>query len=250
MRLLLKLLRPTTVPSPNRKNIPFGTRVQLSLYRSCLKTLRHWYAKYAFSDKIVISGKPAIRLFHECRDTAFEAELKRLRMGLPDNMIVRHGVSSSQTEKRNNRPYYRCFHFEDTVLLDVDGQKISINHGKGRSFVSTLTGELKESDTNSIIAKYAFAGSRHQEKEYTTKKVGGISASIAGSGPVKGTTPKSPSSGPKPTTTPPPPPKKKAGPLFGDDPLFGKGIEKPEPPVTTTPPTIKTIDGVTIDESF
>lgn len=250
MKLLLKLLRPETVPSPNRKKIPFGTRVQLYLYRSCLKTLRKWYVKYAFSDKIVLSGKPAIRVFHECRDTAFEAELKRLRMGLQDGMIVRHGVSSSQPDKRKNRPYYRCFHFEDTLLVDIDGQKVSINHGKGRSFVSTLTGELWESDINSLIAKYAFTGSRHEEKAYSSKKVGGISSSIADSGPLKGAAPSSPTTGPKPTSTPPSPPRRKPGPLFGDDPLFGKGIEKPESPVTTTPPTIKTVDGVTIDESF
>lgn len=221
MRLLLKWLRPKTVPSPNRKRIPFGKRVRLSLYRSCLRTLRKWYQKYAFSDRITLSGKPSVKLCHEHRDTAFEAEIKRLRLSLSEGMLERNGASSSQPEKRKRQPYYRCFHFVDHLLLEVDGQKVSIDHGDGRSFVSTLNGRLKESDAATLVAKYAFSGSRREDK------------------------PSSPSSRPKSVSLP-----RKPGGLFGDDPLFGKTPKKPEVPVSQPTPTIKNVEGVTIDESF
>lgn len=247
MRLLLKILRPKTVPSPNRKKIPFGTRVQLSLYRSCLKTLRKWYARYAFSDSVLITGSPSIRVYHECRDTAFEAELKRLRLSLPEGMLERSGASSSQQSKHNGL-FYRCFHFEDNFLLDIDGQKASIKHGQGRSFVSTLKGRLKESDATSLFPKYAFSAMRRDEKTTLTQKRSDISGSIANPDPQKGAAPDKPSSPTRPDNGPSF--RKKTGPLFGDDPLLGKIPEKPEPPVVTPPPSIKNVEGVSIDESF
>lgn len=254
MRLLLKLLRPETIPSPNRKKIPLGTRIQLSLYRSCLMTLRKWYTKYAFSDSVVVMGSPTIRVFHEYRDLAFEAELKRLRMSLPEVMLERGGATSSRPDKRKRRPYYSNFRFEDTFRLDIDGQKVSIDHGDGRSFVATLSGHLKESDSESLIAKYAFSASRrqeHQEKgNATPAKRAGISSSIAGSGPARGPKHEWPTPPSSSNPTGPTPPARKPGALFGDDPLLGRITEKPDKPVDKPSPTIKNVEGVTIDESF
>jgi len=246
MRLLLKLLRPETVPSPNRKKIPFGTRLQLSLYRSCLKTLRRWYRKYAFSDSIVISGNPAIRICHEYRDTAFEAEIKRLRMSLPEGMLERSGASSSQPDKTKRRLYHGCFHFVDHFLMEINDQKISIDHGDGRSFVSTAKGRLKESDVTNLVAKYAFSGSLREDKN-AGRKVESIKESIAGKDPPKGTMPEEPVKGTRPGRVTVP---RKPGSLFGDDPLLGKTPEKPESPTSNPAPPIKNVEGVSIDESF
>lgn len=58
MRLLVKWLRPKVVPSPRRKKIPFGTRLQLFLYRRCIKKLTKWYCRYAFSDSVTLMGMP------------------------------------------------------------------------------------------------------------------------------------------------------------------------------------------------
>ena len=250
MRLLLKWFRPDIIPSPRRKRIPFGTRLQLQLYRSCLKILRKWYAKYAYSDSISISGsqESGIRIYHEFRDTAFEAELKRLRLSLPERILECRGVSSSQCIGRKDLLFYRSFHFEDNFLLEMDGQKVSIKHGRDRTFVSTLNGCLKETDATSLIPKYAFSCIRRDVKAACTKKKIGISDSITDSAPQIGYTSEKPSSSYRPNNGPSF--KKESGHLFEDDPLYGKSQEKPETPATSPPPSIKNIEGVTIDESF
>lgn len=164
MRLLIKWLRPETAPSPKRKNIPFGTRLRLSLYRECLKILRNWHQKYAFSDTVVISGRPAIRICHEYRDIDFESELKRLRLPLQDDMVERQGTSSSQSEKSKRRTYYNCFHLKDPFVLDISGQRIAIDHGDGRAIVSTVKGMLKESDAANLVSKFFFVGNLRDDK--------------------------------------------------------------------------------------
>lgn len=248
MWLLLKWLRPETVPSPRRKKIPLGMRLQLQFYRSCLRILRKWYARYAFSDSILLTGNPAIRVYHEFRDIAFEAELKRLRLSLPERMLECSGTSSSLRNGRKGLRFYRCYHFEDSFLLDIDGQKVSIKHGQSHSFVSTLNGCLKEAEPTSLIPKYAFSGRRRDVKVSGTNKGIDISSSIAGSGPQRRGIPDNPTSFSRSDNGPSI--RKGTGHLFGDDPLFGKIQEKPNPPVATPPPSIKNVEGVSIDESF
>lgn len=250
MRLLLKLLRPEKVPSPNRKSVPFETRMQLLLYRRCLKRLKRWYYRYAYSDSMIIVGNPSIKVYHEFRDIAFETELKRLRVTFSEGMIECSGATSHYTDKRKRHRYFKCFHFEDNFLLDIDNQKISIKHGNGRSFVSTINGHLKESNETSVLAKYVFSGSRHIERDKRTKINTSISSPYSGINPSddskqRGTEISTPRGGGQDI-------KKKSTPLFGDDPLFRGIIPGNAPmlePVKETP-TTKTLEGVIIDESF
>lgn len=250
MRLLLKLLRPEKVPSPNRKNVPFGTRLQLFLYRMCLKRLKRWYYRYAYLDNMIIVGNPSIKVYHEFRDIAFETELKRMRFTFSKEMIECSSATSYYNDKRKRHPYYKCFHFEDSFLLDVDDKKISIKHGNGRSFVSTINGHLKESNDTSVLAKYVFSGSQHFEKDKRTKINTSISHPYSGIIPSddskqRGTVISSSGRGGQDI-------KQKSAPLFGDDPLFRDIISGNAPvpePVKETPIT-KTLEGVIIDESF
>lgn len=239
MRLLIKWLRPETVPSPKRKNIPFGTRLRLSLYRECLKILRNWYQKYAFSDTVVISGRPAIRICHEYRDIDFESELKRLRLPIQDDMIERQGNSSSQSEKSKRRTYYNCFHFKDHFVLDISDQRIAIDHGDGRAIVSTVKGMLKESDAANLVSKFFFVGNLKDDKMTNSGERVMVTAY----------------SSPQKTESRPQriPSTQKSRGLFGNDPLLGKGvrpIKVPDAPVKAPEPKIKSVAGVEIDESF
>lgn len=239
MRLLLKWLRPVTVPSSRRKNIPFRTRLQFSLYRECLKVLQKWYQKYAFSDTVVISGHPAIRVSHEHRDIDFESELKRLRLPIQDDMIERQGASSSQLTKTKRRRYYNCLRFKDHFVLDIAGQKVAIDHADGRTIVSTIKGVLKESDANSIVSKFFFAGSLKDGKMTNI----GRQANVTSSSPHQKTEP-------RPQRIPG---VQKSGGIFGDDPLLGKDtrpIKAPDTPIKGPEPIIKSVAGVEIDESF
>lgn len=233
MRLLLKWLRPERVPSPNRKKIPFGTRLRLSLYRGCLKTLRKWYSRYAFSDTVFISGSPVIRVYHEFRDLAFEAEIKRMRLPMTEMMIERRDSSSSQPANNRRRPYFKHFQFEDSLLLEINGQKVSIKHGLGRSFVSTIKGQLKESGISGLIAKYAFSGSKREQKSETAQMKSELSFAET-TKPSLGHTVY--------------PPKKGSSSLFGDDPLLVNNAQKTASTISS--PTIKSVEGVIIDESF
>ena len=111
MNLLLKLLRPERVPSPNRKKIPFGTRLQLFLYRSGLKRLKKKYCRCAYSDTMIIVGNPSIKVYHEFRDISFETELKRLNIPFTEGMIECTGATSHHPEKHKRQPSYNQFHF-------------------------------------------------------------------------------------------------------------------------------------------
>lgn len=249
MRLLLKLLRPEKVPSPNRKSVPFGTRMQLLLYRRCLKRLKRWYYRYAYSDSMIIVGNPSIKVYHEFRDIAFETELRRMHVTFSEGMIECSGATSHYPDKRKRHRYFKCFHLEDTFLLDIDNQKISIKHGNGRSFISTINGHLKESNDTSVFAKYVFSGSRHIEKDKRAKINTSISFPYSGinssdDSKQRETKISTPRGGQDI--------KKKSTPLFGDDPLLRGIIPGNAPmlePVKETP-TTKTLEGVIIDESF
>lgn len=248
MNLLLKLLRPERVPSPNRKKIPFGTRLQLFLYRSGLKRLKKKYCRCAYSDTMIIVGNPSIKVYHEFRDISFETELKRLNIPFTEGMIECTGATSHHPEKHKRQPSYNQFHFEDSFLLDIDNQKISIKHGDGHSFVSTINGSLKESNDTSIMSKYIFSGSRRTEKGQRSKINASISSAYSEFNPYDnsdqhGVGIDNSKKGGQDL-------KKKTGPLFGDDPLL-HGV-KPDinnDPKPATPAT-KILEGVIIDESF
>lgn len=248
MRLLVKWLRPDVIPSPRRKKIPFGIKLQLFLYRRCLKKLAKWYSRYAFSDNIVISGTPTIKLMHDFRDYSFEAELKRIHLFLPDGIHECSGTTSSFPDKRKRRPYYSRFLFEDHFLLEVDGKKVSIDHGQGRSFVSTIKGRLKESETTSTIAKYVFSGSYRSNKTGESTKSSSISNSISSSiltsqADREGSISVIPAENKGASL-------RKTGGLFGNDPLLGIKPESQEELPSVQSPSIKSLEGVTIDESF
>ena len=250
MQLLLRLLRPEKIPSPQRKKTPLGIRLQLFLYRRCLKRLKKWYYKYAYSDSMIIVGNPSIKLYHEFRDIAFETELKRMRVTFSEGMIECSGATSHYPDKRKRHRYFKCFHFEDTFLLDIDNQKISIKHGNGRSFVSTINGHLKESNDTSVLAKYVFSGSRHIEKDKRTKINTSISSPYSGintsdDSKQRGTEISTSRGGGQDI-------KKKSSPLFGDDPLFRSIMPEnfPVPELEKEVSTTKTLEGVIIDESF
>lgn len=244
MRLLLKWLRPEVVPSPRRKKIPFGMRVQLFLYRRCIKRLLNWYPKYAFSDTIFLTCNPSVRIVHEHRDYSFEAELKRMRIPVSDGMIERHGASSSFADKRKSQRYYSCFHFEDHFLVESDGKKVSIDHGNGRSFVSTIRGKLKESDNLCFLAKYAFTGSSRSKPEGLSIRPSlSNSTHTLASGQRVG---EAQESFQKTTSHP----RSKTRGLFEDDPLLGNKVEISNISANSPSPAIKSVEGVTIDESF
>lgn len=224
MRLLLKWLRPDFLPSSKRKKTPLGLKLQLFLYRRSLKMLMKWYSCYAFSDSIMIAGTPTITVKHDFRDYSFEAELRRFNLHIPGGIIVhRGGVSSSSSssqDKRNRPRFLGCFSFEDYFLLEAEGKKVYINHHRrGRSFLSTVKGRLKESDITNLLAKYAFSGTFPSPRYDLSNQISFF-------------------------------PSIKTGGLFCDDPLLTKCPMKTNNQTSTKTPAIKNVAGVTIDESF
>lgn len=244
MRLLLKWLRPEVIPSPRRKDIPFGEKARLFLYKRCILILKKWYSRYAFSDSIFLNGISPIKLVHEHRDYDFENELKRLHIPLPVNMVDHTGPVSSAQERNKKRPFYKNFYFEDQLHLEADGQIVSISHGKGRLFNSKIKGKLKESDRTSSILQYVFTGSLNNIKSgrpgtsVSNNNIKSSSTSfqeiITFSGLPTDDFPQS----------------KKIGGLFGSDPLLEKKSGASKQSKHTQPSFIKIVEGVEIDESF
>lgn len=262
MRLLMKWLRPETVPSQRKKHLPFGTRLRLDVYRKCLTVLRKWYGRYAFSDMVTLPGRPQTKVCHEFRDCSFEAELKRMHMPVPEEILIRNGQAVTRKKTFRGLPHFRDFRFEDTMTVVMGGQRISVNRGQGDSFSSTLAGVLKETDDNSLLRKYIFTAAAPAEREQQPAKArGDLSTSISG-----GRTQPRPTADPRPAGSktadrPAPASPRRQGPLFKDDPLLGKIKDGPQPASTPAPapapapeekpaPSIKVLDGVVIDDSF
>ena len=222
MRLLLKWLRPDTVPPPSKKHLPFGTKLRLDVYRSMLKLLAREYPKYAFSDTVSLPSINA-KLTHEFRDTSFEAELKRLRLLQKDQMVLRDESVSTVRRRRNNLLFFKQFRFIDLLILEVDGQKVTIRRDEECSFSASRGGKLKESEVGSLLSQYQFTGPAASKQ---------MSRSIATpEAQPKGGGQPAPKTGGEKQETPRKEPRK--GPLFGDDPLFRKkGLEHPEGPAT------------------
>lgn len=231
MLFLLNWLRPKTVPTPKRKSIPFWARIQCIIYSVCLKLLKKFYVKYAFSDLITIKGKPNIKIYHEYRDRQFESELKRLHIILSDNMIDVPSCFSTHLNRRVTL-FYKCFQFSNTLIVDIDGDKITLNHGADRSFITTMKGCLKESDLIDSLLKYSFSGIL---KEYTSAKTESFRNHFSNqqeSSSINRRISASDNS------------------IFGNDPLFGNMPQSAINIYDTTCSTIKHLEGVSIDESF
>ena len=282
MRLLLKWLRPDTVPSPGRKNLPFGTRLRLDLYRSALNLLAKHYKKHAFFDTLSLPGSQ-VKLIHEFRDTAFEAELKRMHMLQKDQMVLKDGCVSSKQAKKNSF-FFKQFHFEDVLVLDTPEQRVIIRRGSACSFEAARGGKLKESEAGSLVSQYQFTGAS-VSKQPVQPSTAPNTASKTETGSASRKNVGRADEGKKgPSQNEP-----RQGPLFGRDPLLHKkgmaspewtgkpeGETKPEeqdkpagmkrpfgrekpfvPPKPVTPPVppqakplIKHVEGVDIDESF
>lgn len=247
MRLLLKWLRPKVVPSPRRKKIPFGIRVQLYLYRSCIKKLTKGIAGMLFPIALLLLERRQPELPTSIVITPLKQRLN-LHLQIPDGMVERAGATSHLPDKRRNRRYFNCFHLEDHFLIEIDGRKISIDHGQGRSFVSTFKGRLKESDNGSLFAKYAFSGSIRGNKVGMSGPASSISGSYGGKATSEVNSLNRTASDSQPVESFSP--KRRTRGLFGDDPLFDKKTDAPEAPLSTQSPSIKSVEGVTIDESF
>lgn len=244
MRFLMKWLKPDVVPSPRRKNIPFGTRVQLLMYRQCLKRLRKWYSKYAFSDSVILTGKQSLKITHEYRDFLFESELKRLHLQSSDSVKEILGTKSYTPEKCQRRRYLSYFCFEDHFLLEIDGRKISIEHNRSQSFNSSFKGQLKGSDGGSLLSRYIFSCSfygNNIDLLGTGKQINAHTVCTTDDDHFKAPTfdkrPAAITSNRRPES------------LFGEDPLYGYGKVQFDR-AKQAPFMIKELAGVTIDETF
>ena len=221
MRLLLKWLRPDTVPPPNKKNLPFGTKLRLDVYRSALKLLAKYYRQYAFLDTISLPSSQ-VKLIHEFRDKTFEGELKRMRLLQKYPMTLKEARASDK-QVRSNQLFFKQFRFEDIFVLDIPGQRVTIHRGASCSFEATSGGKLKESEVGSLLSQYQFIGPAASKQ---------MSRSIATpDAQPKGGEKPAPKTGGEKKETPGKAPRN--GPLFGDDPLFRKrGLEHPDEPAS------------------
>ena len=264
MRWFTALLRPETIPSARKKHLPFGMKLRLDIYRRRLLRLRKYYARYAYSDTVTLQGRPGIKIVHEHRDPAFEAELKRMRILPPESLVERDRASISGSGLNASRRFYSEFRFEDSLVVTAGGQKTVINREEESAFYTSIPGRLKTSAAECVVGRYQFTGSlatAAKEAERTSPaREGSLSASLS-TPRASGAVPPSP--GPawpaagqdKPGngrhTRP-----VKAGPLFKDDPLLGRPHPVPPPPqpvpapAHTPAPKMKSVAGVDIDESF
>lgn len=232
MRLLIKWLRPINVPSPKRKNIPFRVRIQCELYSICLKILKKYYTKYAFSDYLTIKGGAHIQICNEFRDSQFEAELKRMHIILSDSMIDVPNRHSSHSGSRGIALFFKCFHFSNSLFIDINGEKITLEHGDGRSFITTMKGYLKESDASNLLLKYSFSG---LYKDSISTKTNSIRCQHSIQQDIL---PKNRRVSEKPNS------------LFGNDPLLEGEIKQSKSLEGNSSSTVKHLEGVSIDESF
>lgn len=263
MRWFTALLRPETIPSARKKYLPFGTKLRLGIYRRRLLLLRKYYARYAYSDMVTLQGRPGIKVIHEHRDPAFEADLKRMRILPPESLVERDRASISGSGRNTSPRFYSEFRFEDSLIVTAGGQKTVINREAESAFYTSIPGRLKTSAAECVVGRYQFIGSLVAAKEAertSSTREGSLSVSLStprASGAVPASQgPSRPTAGlDKPGNSRRSRPVKD-GPLFKDDPLLGRPhpvppIHQPVPaPAPTPAPKMKSVAGVDIDESF
>lgn len=265
MRWFTALLRPETIPSVRKKHLPFGEKLRLGIYRRRLLRLRKYYARYAYSDTVTLQGRPGIKVVHEHRDPAFEAELKRMRILPPESLVERDRASVSGADRNTSRRFYSEFRFEDSLVVTAGGQKTVISREEESAFYTSFPGRLKTSAMECVVGRYQFTGAlptATKEVEHTTPARGGSLSASLSTPRAGGTVPQSqgperpldagrdkPMVGRRAKAV-------KEGPLFKDDPLLGQSHPvsqtiQPAPTPTSAPaPKMKSVAGVDIDESF
>jgi hypothetical protein len=226
--------------------------MRLGLYRSALNLLARQYRKYAFFDTVSIPRSQA-KLIHVFRDSEFESELKRMHLLQKERMILREGIIAREGKRRKSLLFFKQFCFEDILILDIDGQRVTIRRGDSCSFEATRSGSLKQSAPENLLSQYQFTdtvaakvSSRSISTPVTAPKgKEAVSQTNDGEG-------RHDNGGKQPAGHAP-----RKGPLFGEDPLlrmdpgYLKDPKKAsDPPIPVTRPALKRVAGAEIDESF
>ena len=222
-------------------------KLRLGIYRRRLLRLRKYYARYAYSDTVTMQGRPGIKIVHEHRDPAFEAELKRMRILPPESLVERDRASVSGSGRNASRRFYSEFRFEDSLVVTAGGQKTVISREEESAFYTSIPGRLRTSATECVVGRYQFTGSL--AASLSTPRAGGTVPPSQGPERPMATGQDKPLGGGRAKAV-------KEGPLFKDDPLLGQSypasrtIQPAPTPASAPAPKMKSVAGVEIDESF
>ena len=124
--LLILVLRPNESIWRRRK-LTSGEQLRVSLYRWILMRGKKAYRRLAVSDVISMSGG-RVKVVHEYRDLEFERKLKEAKIAVPHSYNATVYPFESMTRGRQRG--WKWFNFTDTLSVEIDGQKVSVEHGE------------------------------------------------------------------------------------------------------------------------
>lgn len=124
--LLILVLRPNESIWRRRK-LTSGEQLRVSLYRWILMRGKKAYRRLAVSDVISMSGG-RVKVVHEYRDLEFERKLKEAKIAVPHS--YKAAVYPFESVTRSRQRGWKWFNFTDTLSVEIDGQKVSVEHGE------------------------------------------------------------------------------------------------------------------------
>lgn len=257
--ILLSALRPDD-SIWRRKKLKNGEKLRLTAYRWLLKHGMKAYRNLAVSDVVSAAGG-RIKVIHECRDLAFEDMLKAAKVAAP--LRYKASLCPFETRIANRKRGWRWFNFTDTLVVQIDGQNVSFEHGECYKVGSSVEVTAKRTSLEDGIDAAYVAMAVSLAKVSAKQKPA----------PVKSETPSSAPVASKPASSKPRNPERPKKPaskpglmgvdgrgMFGKKPLpeFKPEVpefkpEVPEVPAqgpSKEPPVIIRKGGVEIDTSF
>lgn len=148
LRILLKLTRPEKVPSPRKKQLPWGA----AIHKSLLSFLAHYYRQYA-SHNVISVGKD-IQFVRSVRDLDFEAELKRMGFDVKPHLTAYKSKSLKKTRKNPYfKPFINCFSFSDTICIEAADLNIMLERADEINVTSTVDAKIMISTPEDFIIR-------------------------------------------------------------------------------------------------
>ncbi len=145
-RLILTLLNPYK-NGLSQKKTSFWIRLRMWVFGACVRMLKNFYRRYAYSDVIML-GDTEITLSR--RDHEFEQWLSQLKLNVQPRLQT---STRKPVNKKEHwwRPFYKFFRMEQITMIAHDKKKIIFDRTRDLTITSDMEGQLKLSDDNDTI---------------------------------------------------------------------------------------------------
>ncbi len=201
--ILLYVLRPQESVWRRRK-LTGADRLQVSMYRWLLKRGLKAYRNFAVSDVVSCAGG-RMKIIHEYRDLEFEGMLRTAKVATP--LSYKAALCPFESNVGRGKHGWKWFNFTDTLIVEIDGQKVNVEHGELYKVYSSAKVSAKRTGLDdgidatflSVAVSLAKSSAKQSSKSSAPGKTRTPSPSSAGVPQVPSEKPKGPVGARKPS---------------------------------------------------